>query len=91
MCYPKQDFSGQASHRGKQARPKVCGGAFDCPAGLDHSLNLPQKAQGHNIAPGEAQWKVGPGGIEVKDLRLASLEQVTAGTWQVRLFYKPTE
>lgn len=49
-----------------------------------------QKAQGQDIAPGEAQWRVGPNGIQVKDLRLAALEQVSAGSWQVRLFYKPS-
>ena len=42
------------------------------------------------IAPDEAQWMVGQEGIKVEDLRLAALEQVSAGSWQVRLFYKPT-
>ena len=42
------------------------------------------------ITPEEAQWRVGQNGIQVKDLRLAALEQVTKGSWQVRLFYKPT-
>jgi len=31
---------------------------------------------------------VGPGGIQAEDLRIAALEQVSAGSWQVRLFYK---
>ena len=45
--------------------------------------------QGENITPEYAEWKVGPGGIQVKDLRLAALEQVSGGRWQPRLFYKP--
>ena len=45
--------------------------------------------KGQNIAPGHAKWGVGPNGIQVKDLRLAALEQVSAGSWQPRLFYKP--
>ena len=45
--------------------------------------------QGENIASEHAQWRVGPNGIQVKDLRLAALEQVSAGSWQPRLFYKP--
>ena len=43
--------------------------------------------QGQDIAPEYAEWRVGPNGIQVKDLRLAALEQVSAGSWQPRLFY----
>jgi len=43
-----------------------------------------------SVAPEDAQWEIGPTGIQTKDLRLAALEQVTAGSWQIRLFYKPT-
>lgn len=42
------------------------------------------------IDPVQAQWEVGPNGIQVEDLHLAALEQVSKGSWQVRLFYKPT-
>ena len=41
------------------------------------------------IAPEFASWEVGPNGIKVEDLRLAALEQVSAGSWRPRLFYKP--
>jgi len=41
------------------------------------------------VAPEHTKWKVGPDGIQVKDLRLAALEQVSSGSWQIRLFYKP--
>ncbi|KAF9653229.1 hypothetical protein BDM02DRAFT_3182774 [Thelephora ganbajun] len=50
---------------------------------------LVDKLQTQNIAPEHAQWRVGPNGIEIKDLRLAALEQVSAGSYQARLFYKP--
>lgn len=49
-----------------------------------------QKMEGVAIAPHEAQWMVGQNGIQVGDLRLAALEQVSSGSWQARLFYKPT-
>jgi len=49
----------------------------------------PQKMQIQNIAPEHQQWRVGPNGIQWKDLRLASLEQVSAGSYQPRLFWKP--
>ena len=51
----------------------------------------PQNMEAVAVAPDEAQWMVGENGIQVRDLRLAALEQVSAGSWQVRLFYKPTE
>jgi hypothetical protein len=43
-----------------------------------------------DVDPDEAQWRVGQNGIQVSDLRLAALEQVSTGSWQPRLFYKPT-
>jgi len=52
-------------------------------------VDLPQKLQGQSIAPEYTRWKVGPGAIEAKDLRIAALERVSAGSWQPRLFYKP--
>ena len=42
------------------------------------------------VKPGQAEWKIGRDGIQVEDLRLGALEQVGNGSWQVRLFYKPT-
>ena len=48
-----------------------------------------QKMAGETITPEFAMWEVEPNGIKVKDLRLAALEQVSAGSWQSRLFYKP--
>lgn len=47
-----------------------------------------QEMQGVPIDPIYARWQVGPGGIEIADLHLASFEQVTLGSWQIRLFYK---
>ena len=41
------------------------------------------------IAPEHQKWRVGPNGIQWKDLRLAALEQVSAGSYQPRLFWKP--
>ena len=49
----------------------------------------PQRMQVLEVAPEHTKWKVGPDGIQVKDLRLAALEQVSSGSWQIRLFYKP--
>ena len=48
-----------------------------------------QKVAGETIAPEFASWEVGPNGIKVEDLRLAALEQVSAGSWRPLLFYKP--
>ncbi|KAF9784361.1 hypothetical protein BJ322DRAFT_844285 [Thelephora terrestris] len=43
--------------------------------------------QGKPIQPNYAMWRVGQDAIRVEDLRLATLEQVSAGSWQTRLFY----
>lgn len=51
--------------------------------------DTPQAMQGEDIAPEFSMWKVGPDGIQVEDLHLAALEQVSAGSWQARLFCKP--
>lgn len=51
--------------------------------------NPSQKMEDLTIAPEEAQWEIGPNGVRLEDLRLAALEQVSAGSWQARLFYKP--
>lgn len=48
-----------------------------------------QKMEHVVIEPNEAQWRVGSNGINIEDLRLGPLEQVSAGSWQVQLFYKP--
>ena len=53
----------------------------------DPSQNMQEK----DIPTEHARWRVGPSGIQVKDLHLAALEQVSAGSWQVRLFYKPDD
>lgn len=50
---------------------------------------LSQEMQEVLIAPEHADWKVGSEGIEVKDLCLASLDRVSIGSWQPRLFYRP--
>ncbi|KAF9784362.1 hypothetical protein BJ322DRAFT_1109084 [Thelephora terrestris] len=42
--------------------------------------------QGKPIDPNHAMWRVGQDGIRVEHLRLAAFEQVSAGTWQTRLF-----
>ena len=52
-------------------------------------VDAPQRIQGQAIAPEYAMWRVGPNGIQAKDLRLAALERVSAGSWQPRLFYRP--
>ena len=49
-----------------------------------------QKMETQNVAPEHQQWRVGPNGIQLKDLRLAALEQVSAGSYQPRLFWKPS-
>ena len=41
------------------------------------------------ITPEYQQWRVGPNGIQLKDLYLAALEQVSTGSYQPRLFWKP--
>ena len=91
MRTTQQDPPGEALHRGIKAGAEVRGGTPPCSAGLGFCIDSSQKVQGQNIAPAEAQWRVGPNGIQVKDLRLAALEQVSTGSWQVRLFYKPSE
>jgi len=51
---------------------------------------LVEKMQTQNIDPEYQQWRVGLNGIiQWKDLRLAALEQVSAGSYQPRLFWKP--
>lgn len=42
------------------------------------------------IEPNEVRWRVGPNGIQIQDLRLGALEQVSRGSWQVQLFYDPS-
>jgi hypothetical protein len=34
-------------------------------------------------------WQLGPTNIRYQDLRIASLDQVSPGSWQIRLFHKP--
>ena len=41
------------------------------------------------IDPKYAMWRVGQGAIQAEDLRIAAYEQVSAGSWQVRLFHMP--
>lgn len=53
------------------------------------SACVPQRMQGQNIAPAYSGWRVGPGWTQIENLHLAALEQVSAGSWQPRLFYKP--
>ena len=43
--------------------------------------------QSADIDPAFAKYKVGPGGIELHHLYVASLEQVSRGSWQPRLIY----
>jgi len=52
-------------------------------------IDPPQRLQALEIDPEHAVWAVGPNGIQAKDLRLAALEQVSPGSWQPRLFFKP--
>jgi len=52
-------------------------------------IDPPQKIQGQEIAQEHAMWRVGINGIQAKCLRLAVLEQVSVGSWQPQLFYKP--
>lgn len=56
---------------------------------VESHVDPSQKLQGQTIAPEHEEWRVGPGGIQAEDLRLAALEQVSSGSWQPRLFYKP--
>jgi len=39
------------------------------------------------IDPGYVEYKVGLGGIELRDIHIASLEQVSRASWQPRLIY----
>jgi len=50
-----------------------------------------QEMQGKPINPEEARWQVGLGGVQVEHLHLASFEQASQGSWQVRVFYKPLD
>ena len=59
------------------------------PCYIGSHVDSSQKMQGQKIAPEHAKWRVGPDGIQAKDLCLAALEQVSVGSWQPRLFYKP--
>ena len=47
----------------------------------------PQDMQGKPIDANYTKWRVGEDAIRVSDLRLAAFEQVSAGSWQTRLFY----
>ena len=47
-----------------------------------------QEAQKRTIDPKHAMWTIGPDHIHTGNLRLGALEQVSAGSWQARLFYK---
>lgn len=49
-----------------------------------------QEMEHVDIEPNESQWRVGLKGIKIQDLRLGPLEQVSGGSWQVQLFYKPS-
>ena len=42
------------------------------------------------VTPDQAEWRIGQDGIQIQDLHLIALEQVSRGTWQVRLSYQPT-
>ena len=37
------------------------------------------------VDPEHAEYKVGEGGIELRHIHIASLEQVSRGSWQPRL------
>ena len=39
------------------------------------------------IDPAFAVYEVGPGGIELRHIHIAALEQVSLGSWQPRLIY----
>lgn len=39
------------------------------------------------IDPAHVRYKVGFGGIELRHIRIASLEQVSRGSWQPRFIY----
>jgi len=40
-----------------------------------------------SIDPKYAEYKIGPGCIELRHIRIASLEQVSRGSWQPLFFY----
>jgi len=54
-----------------------------------HIRQFVEKLETQDIDPEYREWRVGPNGIQLKDLRLAALEQVSAGSYQPRLFWKP--
>ena len=39
------------------------------------------------IDPDYAKYKVGPGGIELRHIHIATLNRVSRGSWQARLLY----
>jgi len=39
------------------------------------------------IEPTYVNYKVGPGGIELRHIHIEALEQVSRGSWQPRLIY----
>jgi hypothetical protein len=39
------------------------------------------------VDPGHVRYKVGLGGIELRHIHIASLEQVSRGSWQPRFIY----
>jgi len=87
---PQEDQSGQARHRSGKGGPAVRRGTSPTLYWVEQHVDPSQKMQAENIVPEHARWKVGgPNGIQLKDLRLAALEQVSAGSYQPRLFYNP--
>jgi len=40
------------------------------------------------IDPTCSEYKVGPGGIELRHILIASLEQVSRGSWQPHFIYR---
>jgi len=46
-----------------------------------------KKMESIAIDPTYAEYRVGPGGIELRSIHIAALEQVSRGSWQPRLIY----
>lgn len=58
---------------------------------LSNLLQLFQEMISVSIEPGSEEWRVGPGFVEVNNLVLVRLVNVTEGSWQpeLRLLPKP--
>ena len=58
------------------------------PCGIELSTDSSQRMEQETVDPEHGTWMIGANGIQLQHLHLGALEQVSAGSWQPRLFYK---